>query len=105
MSTLFAEFLREKLEAPVEGFVHVLHSEADPTRRRGHFTVMFARIGPTGTGGAMKPRYIASEKELERFLESIGFTAEAIAKIRLELTRESSVSELVTLAPSAVQRF
>jgi hypothetical protein len=103
MSTLFAEFLRQRIEAPVNGFVHVLRS--DPDRRRDAFAVMFAPMGPTGAAGWVKSHYVSTQTELRQFLTSLGFLAKAVAEVESELKNQGSASVSVSLPRKAIELF
>jgi hypothetical protein len=94
ISVLFAEFLRSKLKEvkTMNAFVHVLRSQPNSQ----DLAVMFAPVGPTGSGGPGKPGYI-NEHQLVSFLEANGVTASVAAKIALDLRGAQSVSELTVM--------
>lgn len=98
MSALFAEFLRERLQT-MNVFVHVLR--AAPNSQ--DLTVMFAPVGPTGSGGSASPHYIQYQ-QLVGFLEGRGVTHSVATKIASDLQKVNSVSELTVIKLDAVNR-
>ena len=95
ISALFAEFLREKVQTMLQTtntFVHALRSAPNSP----NLMVMFAPVGPTGSGGPGTPNYI-HEQELVAFLEGRGVTHSAAVKIASELENAQSVSELTVV--------
>jgi hypothetical protein len=95
ISALFAEFLREKVETMVQTtntYVHALRSAPSSP----NLMVMFAPVGPTGSGGPGTPNYI-HEQELVVFLEGRGVTHSAATKIASQLANSQSVSELTVV--------
>jgi hypothetical protein len=81
----------------VDTFVHVVCMTL-PQEQQTKFAVMFAPVGPTGSGGAMKPHYLVGRDELTRFLGGLGFTDDAILQIQSDLERQGSVSVRTDLA-------
>lgn len=91
ISALFAEFLRGRLST-LNTYVHVLR--AAPNSQ--NLTVMFAPVGPTGSGGPGSPHYVG-EKDLVSFLEENGVSRRVAEKIAGELTNAQSISELTVI--------
>ena len=96
ISSVFAKFLREKLPV-LDAFVHVVRSAPLKPGEEGEFAVMFAPVGPTGSGGAMNPHYLSSGEKLARFLREVGLTEEATEQIVSDLQRQPSVSVRMNL--------
>ncbi len=92
VSALFAEFLHERIKT-MNMFVHVLRSAPNSQ----DLTVMFAPVGPTGSGGSVNPYYV-HEKQLIAFLEEHGVAT----KILSNLQQAQSVSELTAIRQAAV---
>jgi len=101
ISALFVKFLREKLPM-IDAFVHIVHSTPSTSEGDRDFAVMFAPVGPTGSGGAMKPHYVKGKEQLVRFLGDIGFTEEAARGIESDLKKKPSVSVRMNLARRVV---
>jgi hypothetical protein len=102
ISSLFSQFLRERV-TKMDAFVHVLHS--DPPGSQGHgdnFAVMIAPVGPTGSGGAMTPRYLKGKEQMMKFLVTIGFTEDSAARTALALRTNNSVSLRTDVLRSAL---
>jgi hypothetical protein len=97
ISALFVKFLRERLPM-IDAFVHIVHSTPPTLEGEPGFAVMFAPVGPTGNGGAMRPHYVRGWEQLVRFLRDIGFTEEAARVIDSDLKRQPSVSVRMNLA-------
>ena len=95
MSALFAEFLRERVQT-MNVFVHVLRSASSSQ----DLTVMFAPVGPTGSGGPGSPHYV-QEQQLVAFLEGRGVTHSVATKIASDLRTAPSVSELTVIRQNA----
>lgn len=104
ISALFAEFLRERIKM-MDTFVHVLHSTPLGSGQDQGFAVMFAPVGPTGTGAAMRPHYLPDGNQLVSFLQQVGFTHNAAARIESDLRTQSSVSVRETLPHSRCYRL
>ena len=96
VSALFAEFLRERVQA-MNVFVHVIRSAPNSQ----NLTVMFAPVGPTGSGGPGSPHYV-QEQHLVAFLEEHGVTHSVATKISSGLQNAPSVSELTVILHNAV---
>jgi len=99
------EALREKLTM-IDAFVHIVHSTRPAQTGEPSFAVMFAPVGPTGSGGAMKPHYVSGWAQLVGFLRDVGFTEEAACGIESDLRKQPSVSVRMNLArPVASTNF
>lgn len=79
-------------------FVHVLRSAPDSH----DLAVMFAPVGPTGSGGSLRPHYVR-ESQLITLLEGRGVAHGVASKIASELKHTQSVSELTTIPTDAVK--
>jgi hypothetical protein len=95
ISGLFAEFLRERVKT-MSAFVHVLRSA--PSSQ--DLVVMFAPVGPAGSGGPGRPQYVR-ESHLVEFLQVNGVTPGAASKIASDLRETQSVSELTVISQLA----
>ena len=97
ISALFVKFLREKL--PMVERIHS-RSSFDPVEpgRRASLRSDVCPVGPTGSGGAMKPHYVKGWDHLVRFLRDIGFTDKAAHGIESDLKEQPSVSVRMNLA-------
>jgi len=82
----------------IDSFVHIVHSTRSASEGEPDFAVMFAPVGPAGSGGAMKPHYVKGWEHLVRFLRDIGFTEEAVRGIESDLKKQPSVSVRMSLA-------
>ncbi len=91
LSSLFAEFLRERVKT-MSAFVHVLRSAPNSQ----DLVVMFAPVGPTGSGGTGRPQYVP-ESQLMEFLQVNGVTPGVANKIASDLRQTQSVSELTVI--------
>lgn len=100
VSALFAEFLREKVQA-MDVFVHVVRSAPNSQ----HFTVMFAPTGPSGNGGPMNPHYVHGAQQLVAFLEKCGVMCNVAADIASDLQTLPSVSVRTALPRSVLTLY
>lgn len=98
ISALFAEFLRERV-GKMSAFVHVIRSA--PSSQ--DLTVMFAPVGPTGSGGPVNPHYI-HEQQLVTFLQGQGVANSVATKILSDLQNAQSVSELTVIRKDLANR-
>jgi hypothetical protein len=96
ISALFAQFLRERIPT-MNVFVHVLRSAPGSH----DLAVMFAPVGPTGSGGSLSPQYVR-ESQLVALLEGHGVAHSVATKIASDLQSTQSVSELTTIPTDAV---
>ena len=103
ISSVFAQFLRERMER-VDGFLHVLHSQP-ASQGTPSFAVMFAPVGPTGSGGPMKPKYLKGRTQLLEFLEQIGVLKRDAAQVESDLRKHESVSIRLDLPRASVTRW
>lgn len=53
------------------GFVHMLRSTGCPGEQSRVYSVMFAPIGPTGTGGALASKEFRDVESLKNFLKAM----------------------------------
>jgi hypothetical protein len=98
VSALFAEFLRERVQA-MDAFVHVVRSAPNTQ----DFTVMFAPTAPSGNGGPMNPHYVHGAQKLVAFLEKCGVMCNVAADIASDLQTLPSVSVRTALPRSVVR--
>ncbi len=76
----------------MRGFVHILKATSEQDRGSISYAVIFAPVGPTGTGGPVPSKNVHSKDDLVRFLERMGIRQDRIKRALDDLETNGNAS-------------